>query len=82
MGVYMLPFYVNNSQIAFGESGMNQMLSAVEAAKVLGVSAWTIRQWSSQRKLRFYKVGRLTKYKVSDLEAFLEQGKAEANPAA
>jgi excisionase family DNA binding protein len=49
---------------------------------VLGVSAWTIRQWSSQRKLRFYKVGRLTKYKVSDLEAFLERGKVEANPAA
>jgi excisionase family DNA binding protein len=61
---------------------MNPMLSAVEAAKVLGVSAWTIRQWSSQRKLRFYKVGRLTKYKVSDLEAFLERGKVEASPAA
>jgi excisionase family DNA binding protein len=61
---------------------MNQMLSAVEAAEVLGVSAWTIRQWSSQRKLRFYKVGRLTKYKLSDLEAFLERGKVEANPAA
>jgi excisionase family DNA binding protein len=61
---------------------MNQMLSAVEAAEVLGVSAWTIRQWSSQRNLRFYKVGRLTKYKLSDLEAFLERGKVEANPAA
>jgi excisionase family DNA binding protein len=61
---------------------MSQILSAAEAAKVLGVSAWTIRQWSSQRKLRFYKVGRLTKYKASDLEAFLERGKVEANPAA
>lgn len=78
----MLPFYINDGHIAFGESGMNQMLSAVEAAKALGVSPWTIRQWSSQRKLRFYKVGRLTKYKVSDLEAFLERGKVEANPAA
>ena len=82
MGVYMLPLRINDGQIAFRESGMNQMLSAVEAAKVLGVSAWTIRQWSSRRKLRFYKVGRLTKYKVSDLEAFLERGKVEANPAA
>ena len=82
MRVYMLPFYINDGQIAFGESGMNQMLSAAEAAKVFDVSVWTIRQWSSQRKLRFYKVGRLTKYKVSDLEAFLERGKVEANPAA
>jgi hypothetical protein len=32
--------------------------------------------------LGFYKVGRLTKYKVSELEAFLERGKIEANPAA
>jgi hypothetical protein len=33
------------------------------------------------RKLPFYKVGRLTKYKVSDLEAFIEAGKVKANPA-
>jgi excisionase family DNA binding protein len=58
------------------------MLSAEEAAKVLGVSVWTVRQWSSMRKLPFYKVGRLTKYKVGDLEAWLEQKKVEANPAA
>jgi hypothetical protein len=39
----MLPFYINDSHVAFREHVMNQMLSAVEAAKVLGVSAWTIR---------------------------------------
>jgi excisionase family DNA binding protein len=82
MAAYELSFCINDDHIAFGESGMNQMLSAVEAAKVFDVSVWTIRQWSSQRKLRFYKVGRLTKYKMSDLEAFLERGKVEANPAA
>src|SRR5882724_8224692 len=52
MGVYMLPFCINDGQIAYRESSMNQMLSAVEVAQVLGVSIWTIRQWSSQRKLR------------------------------
>jgi len=61
---------------------MGQMVNAVEAAKVLGVSVWTVRQWSSRRKLPFYKVGRLTKFKMSDLEAWLEQGKVEAQPAA
>jgi excisionase family DNA binding protein len=61
---------------------MGQMLSAGDAAKVLGILVWTVRQWSSMRKLPFYKVGRLTKYKVSELEAFLEQGKVEAYPAA
>jgi len=82
MVVYELSFCINDGHIAFGESGMNRMLSAVKAAEVLGVSPRTIRQWSSQRKLRFYKVGRLTKYEASDLEAFLERGKVEANPAA
>jgi excisionase family DNA binding protein len=62
------------------EGSMSQMLSAAEAAKVLGVSPWTIRQWSSMRKLPHYKVGRLTKFKISDLEAFIESGKVEANP--
>jgi excisionase family DNA binding protein len=59
---------------------MSQMLSAAEAAKVLGVSPWTIRQWSSMRKLPHYKVGRLTKFKMSELVAFIEAGKVEANP--
>ena len=61
---------------------MSQMFSTVEAAKVLGVSPWTIRQWSSMRKLPHYKVGRLTKFKMSDLVAFIEAGKVEVNPAA
>jgi len=61
---------------------MCQMVNAVEAAKVLGVSVWTIRQWTSMRKLPFHKIGRLTRFKMSDLEAFIEAGKVEANPAA
>jgi excisionase family DNA binding protein len=60
----------------------HRMLSVTEAAEVLGVSAWTIRQWQSRRKLNFYKIGRLAKFRMSDLLAFIEAGKVEANPAA
>ena len=60
----------------------HRMLSVTEAAEVLGVSAWTVRQWQSRRKLNFYKIGRLAKFRMSDLLAFIEAGKVEANPAA
>ena len=71
IAVRVLPFCINDAVLHVREGGMSQMLSAIEAAKMLGVSPWTIRQWSSMRKLPHYKVGRLTKYKMSDLLAFM-----------
>ncbi|GHD81506.1 helix-turn-helix domain-containing protein [Vogesella fluminis] len=45
-----------------------------EAAAYLGVSVFTLNAWAStgRIKLPFYKVGRRTMYKESDLLAFLE----------
>jgi excisionase family DNA binding protein len=54
------------------------LLSVPEAAKILGVSEWTLRQWLSQRRLPFVKVGRLTKLRLQDLERFIE---AHVEPA-
>jgi excisionase family DNA binding protein len=48
------------------------LLNVPEAAKVLGVSPWTLRQWLSQRQLPFIKIGRLTKLRPSDLQSFIE----------
>lgn len=53
-----------------------------EAADYLNVSIWTLNAWASQggKGLPFYKVGRKTMYKESDLLAYLEankQGHAE-----
>ncbi len=52
------------------------LLSRVEAAAYLGVSAQTLAVWASTKKYRlpFIKVGRLVKYKLDDLNDFLERG--------
>jgi excisionase family DNA binding protein len=50
---------------------LEPLLTVSEAAKLLGISPWTLRQWLSQRRLPFVKVGRLTKLRPSDLQAFI-----------
>ena len=50
------------------------LLSSVEAANYLGVSAGTLSQWRFHKKfpLRFIKVGAKVAYRISDLEMFLD----------
>jgi excisionase family DNA binding protein len=58
--------------------GPQPLLSIPEVANILGVSEWTLRQWLSQRRLPFIKVGRLTKIRPEDLEAFIQRHRQEA----
>lgn len=53
-----------------------------EAADYLGVSVFTLNAWAStgRVKLPFYRVGRKTMYKESDLLAFLESHKQGQEP--
>ncbi len=48
------------------------LLTGEEAATLLRVSVWTIRAWLSQGRLPRVKVGRLTRVRRTDLEAFLK----------
>ena len=52
-----------------------QLLSRKEASKFLGVQENTLAVWATNKryKLPFYKVGRLVKYKISDLEKFIQE---------
>ena len=54
------------------------LLSVPEAAKILGVSIWTLRQWLSQRRIAMIKVGRLTKLTMKDIFDFIERNRKEA----
>ena len=54
------------------------LLSPVEGARVLNISIHTMRQWLSQRRIPFYKCGRLTRLKREDVEAFIDAGRREA----
>jgi len=51
----------------------SDLLTRREAAAYLGVTPETLAVWASTRRypLRFVKIGRLAKYKKSDLDAFI-----------
>lgn len=52
----------------------DRLLDRPEAADYLGVKTTTLENWAATRRypLPFVKVGRRVKYRVSDLEAFIE----------
>ncbi len=51
----------------------SNLLSRTQAAEFLGVSKGTLEIWAStgRYELPFVKVGRLAKYRLSDLENFI-----------
>ena len=51
----------------------HDLLSNYEAAKYLGVSPGTLEIWRSTKRypISYIRVGRLIKYRKSDLDAFL-----------
>ena len=53
----------------------NQLLSSKQAAKYLGVKENTLAIWACNKRynLPVVKVGRLCKYRVSDLDNFLNE---------
>ena len=60
-------------------SNDKKLLNVAEAAAYLDVKEGTLRVWKSTGRycLPCVKVGRLVKYHVSDLDAFLERRRVE-----
>lgn len=54
-------------------SNQKQLLDTKEAAELLGISRNTLYEWVVQRKVPYVKVGRLTKFRREDLEAWLKK---------
>ena len=50
---------------------MTQLLDLREAAKELGLSIYTLRSWTSQRKIPFVRLGRRILMRRQDLEDFV-----------
>lgn len=50
-----------------------RLLSRKEAAKYLGLSKSTLKFWASKARndLPFVRIGRLAKYRLEDLDAFI-----------
>ena len=54
---------------------MDQLLTVAEAASMLACSQAAVRKWLYQRRLPSVKVGRLTRIRARDVEAFVRAGR-------
>jgi len=46
--------------------------SRQEAAAYLGISPDTLKKWTTQRRIPFVKLGGAVRYRLSDLDAYIE----------
>ncbi len=54
------------------EQQQERFLTAKEAAEMLGVDATTLWRWRNKGYLHPVSIGSLTKYKLSDINAFIK----------
>ena len=52
------------------------VLEIKEVSEMLGVSVSTLYKWVSEKKIPCYKVGRLVKFRQSDIEKWLGENMA------
>ncbi|QBE97980.1 hypothetical protein PMF13cell1_03543 [Blautia producta] len=55
---------------------IERWFSLAEISKHLGVSKDTIRSWIKKETIPFHKVGRLYKFRVSEVDAWIESGQS------
>ena len=51
-------------------------ISIIEAATHLGVKVDTIRAWIKKTDIPAHKIGKLWKFKISELDAWVKSGKS------
>ena len=51
-------------------------ISIVDAASYLGVKVVTLRKWIKENKIPAHKIGKLWKFKKSELDEWVESGKS------
>jgi excisionase family DNA binding protein len=49
------------------------LMSVTDVAETLRVSAYTVRRWAAENKLRVVKLGTRTLFDARDIEKFVEQ---------
>ncbi len=53
-----------------------RLYSVEEIANHIGISKDTIRAWVKKGTIPYYKVGRQYKFKMSEIDAWIESGKS------
>ena len=52
---------------------MERLLTIEEAARLLGVKPQTLYLWVSRKQIAHRKIGRLVRFRMCDLEEFVDQ---------
>ena len=58
---------------------IERWLNTKEIAEHLGVTVETIRKWIKTEKIPCHRVGKLWKFKVSEVDSWIIRGKAKEN---
>jgi len=58
---------------------MKRLLDVNEAAEYLGISAKTLYNWVSQRKVPFFKVGNMVRFDLQELDRFIKEHTIQPN---
>lgn len=58
---------------------MKRLLDVTEAAEYLGISAKTLYNWVSQRKVPFFKVGNMVRFDLQELDRFIKEHTIQPN---
>ncbi len=54
-----------------------KLMGIKDISEMLGVSVSTLYKWVSEKKIPFVKIGRLVKFRQSDIEKYLDACKVE-----
>jgi excisionase family DNA binding protein len=56
----------------------NKLLSVEEAAERLGIKRGTLYHWIPDGKIKYVKIGRMRRFRESDIDAFIEENTVPA----
>lgn len=56
-----------------------RMVRSEEAAKILGISVWTLRNKCCKKEIPYYKVDRLLYFDTAELDEWLRQCRVETD---
>lgn len=60
------------------ERDSREKLNLTESASILGLSPHTLRAWTRERRIPFFRCGRRIVFAAADLERFLAESRVEA----
>lgn len=74
--IYHVELYFLKTEVFTMENNLERWYSMKEITEYLGVSRDTVLDWIERRNMPAAKIGRLWKFKVSEVDAWMKSGVA------